>query len=372
MRVSQPWTGTRTAKARRSTALLSTREDGKVDRVSLLIRTSEKLAPYDRQLYNKAMAIWEEVETLQPKQRMKLLQRLSDKDIQNLWYIAGDRYKVDASIRNKVMGPEYSVRKEFPFGFEEARPTLSGGEDPSFVRYQGRAIGVPPFLRRFEKVFWMPPMTTDLKGRVLLRKGSFLGSLWPLYFNVNLASSVVPGTGELADTTLEYLDPNLLGLDVADIPELDNSQKMRSYWNKLLLMSLVTAALALYVASRFMRVTLVPVDALLRNLLQRPFFLAFTGLFWLMATALVAAVTLPETSPWPFPRRQLPPFSGLVDYLRHVGPGVFVGVGWKPPGRRPPTWWPWENWNPWDTSQLPKTGLNGERKFFTFIMVRST
>ncbi len=35
---------------------------------------------------------------------------------------------------------------------------------------------------------------------------------------------------------------------------------------------------------------------------------------------------------WPSPRDPLPPFSGgLVDHMRAVGPGVFVGVGWKAP-----------------------------------------
>ena len=367
-------TCTRTCAAkvpRRSTVARSTREDGRADRVALLIRTSDRLAPYDRQLYNKAMAIWEEVETLQPEQRMKLLEKLTDKDIEKLWYIAGDRYKVDASIRNKVMGPDYSVHKEFPLGFEEARPTLSGGEDPSLVRYHGRAAGIPAFVRNFEKVFWMPPMTTELKGRVLLRKGSFIGTLWPLYYHVNIAPSVVPGTGELADVTLDYLDPPSLGLNAADIPQVDSSAQLRKYWTKLLLMSIVNAAIALGVVSRFMQGASAPVGTLLKNLLQRPFFLFFAGLFWMMATALVAVVMLPETSPWPFPRRHLPPFEGLVDYLRHVGPGVFVGVGWKPPGRRPPTWWPWEGWIPWGTTGPPNSGLNGERKFFTFIMVRS-
>ncbi len=35
-------------------------------------------------------------------------------------------------------------------------------------------------------------------------------------------------------------------------------------------------------------------------------------------------------SAWPPPRPPLPPFGGgLVDYVRAVGPGVYVGSGWK-------------------------------------------
>lgn len=40
---------------------------------------------------------------------------------------------------------------------------------------------------------------------------------------------------------------------------------------------------------------------------------------------------LPDSS-WPLPKRHLYPFSGgLTDYIRPVGPGVYVGVGWKAP-----------------------------------------
>lgn len=41
---------------------------------------------------------------------------------------------------------------------------------------------------------------------------------------------------------------------------------------------------------------------------------------------------LPAGFAWPQPKNHLFPFSGgLKDYLRAVGPGVYVGVGWKDP-----------------------------------------
>jgi hypothetical protein len=57
---------------------------------------------------------------------------------------------------------------------------------------------------------------------------------------------------------------------------------------------------------------------------------------------------LPDDS-WPRPRPHRFPFDGgLVDYMRPVGPGVFVGCGWK---------------------ETPASGLVGER-FLTFVLVR--
>jgi hypothetical protein len=39
---------------------------------------------------------------------------------------------------------------------------------------------------------------------------------------------------------------------------------------------------------------------------------------------------LPTHALWPRPRDTFFPFGGgLVDYLRPIGPGVYVGVGWK-------------------------------------------
>lgn len=38
---------------------------------------------------------------------------------------------------------------------------------------------------------------------------------------------------------------------------------------------------------------------------------------------------LPSSRRWPAVRGTRWPFTGLVDYLRPVGPGVYVGCGWK-------------------------------------------
>ncbi|KAK9817074.1 hypothetical protein WJX72_009087 [[Myrmecia] bisecta] len=44
----------------------------------------------------------------------------------------------------------------------------------------------------------------------------------------------------------------------------------------------------------------------------------------------LTAADLPPEQHWPAPKGPLYPFSGdLTDYLRPVGPGVYVGVGWK-------------------------------------------
>lgn len=57
---------------------------------------------------------------------------------------------------------------------------------------------------------------------------------------------------------------------------------------------------------------------------------------------------LPDSS-WPRPRPHRYPFNGsLVDYMRPIAPGMFVGCGWK---------------------EKPMSGLVGER-FLTFILVR--
>ena len=57
---------------------------------------------------------------------------------------------------------------------------------------------------------------------------------------------------------------------------------------------------------------------------------------------------LPDDS-WPRPGPHRFPFNGgLVDYMRPLGPGVFVGCGWK---------------------EKPESGLVGER-FLTFVLVR--
>jgi|TARA_B110000977_G_scaffold26760_1_gene33486 hypothetical protein len=32
---------------------------------------------------------------------------------------------------------------------------------------------------------------------------------------------------------------------------------------------------------------------------------------------------------WPIPKFPVPPFDTLVDYLRPLGPGVYVGKGWR-------------------------------------------
>jgi hypothetical protein len=51
---------------------------------------------------------------------------------------------------------------------------------------------------------------------------------------------------------------------------------------------------------------------------------------------------------WPLPTDPMFPFSGgLVDYLRPVGPGVYVGVGWK-----------------------RASGWRGARQFLHFLLVR--
>ena len=45
---------------------------------------------------------------------------------------------------------------------------------------------------------------------------------------------------------------------------------------------------------------------------------------------------LPQGTRWPQPAQQQRwPFGGgLVDYIRPVGPGVYVGAGWKTQGRQ--------------------------------------
>jgi hypothetical protein len=45
------------------------------------------------------------------------------------------------------------------------------------------------------------------------------------------------------------------------------------------------------------------------------------------------ATDIPISS-WPHPTQQRFPFhGGLSDYLRPIGPGVYVGVGWRAPRR---------------------------------------
>ena len=44
---------------------------------------------------------------------------------------------------------------------------------------------------------------------------------------------------------------------------------------------------------------------------------------------------MPKTSKWPAPgKRHLFPFDGLTDYLRALGPGVYVGLGWNYTAKR--------------------------------------
>ena len=38
---------------------------------------------------------------------------------------------------------------------------------------------------------------------------------------------------------------------------------------------------------------------------------------------------LPQSTLWPAPRSPWFPFDGLTDYLRALGPGVYVGMGWN-------------------------------------------
>lgn len=63
---------------------------------------------------------------------------------------------------------------------------------------------------------------------------------------------------------------------------------------------------------------------------------------------LLSAADLPDDT-WPRPGLHRYPFNGgLVEYMVPVGPGVFVGCGWK---------------------EKPNSGLVGER-FCTFVLVR--
>jgi len=228
-----------------------------------LIGTYDKLAPVDRGSYNPAIMLWRSIKKLTAEDKLKLLDQLNFSDIRKMWLIS---QRLAAAKQDQLavsMGPDYSLWDEFP-------------EDPGTVRvFEGKAA-VPLVgglgLDRFQKAFFVHPQTFNLMGRVLLRRGLLGDLLYPLYYTCQVERAVVPSTGEVADVSLEYLEPQELPLRKDDLPR----------------------------------------------------------------------------SAWPAPGPQRYPFNGgLVDYLRPVGPGVFVGCGWK---------------------ERLDNGLVGER-FLTFVLV---
>jgi len=253
-----------TADARAEEEELSAAErEERLAQTLALIGTYNKLAPFDKSAYNPAIMLWQCLKKLPTEDKLKLLDRLDFRDIRKIWFISQKLAEAKQDQLAASMGPDYSIWDEFP-------------EDPGEVKvFEGKAS--VPFagglrLDRFQKAFFLHPKTFSLMGRVLLGRGILGDILYPLYFTGDVERILIPSTGEVADVSLDYLEPENMPLTREDIPR----------------------------------------------------------------------------SAWPTPGKHRFPFDGgLVDYMRPVGPGVFVGCGWK---------------------ETLDAGMIGEQ-FLTFLMV---
>ncbi|KAK9909479.1 hypothetical protein WJX75_002916 [Coccomyxa subellipsoidea] len=221
--------------------------DRRIRKAAALIATAESLAPFDRRTFNASLLIWRAIADISAKKRPRLLGLIMPQDIVKLWTVAGQRYLAGRHELAGVQGPEYSLYDDFPEELNEV------------ATYEGRAaVPLTSIFGGFRKLFFLQPRTFDLYGRVQVRKGPLGDLLYPLYYKCSIGTSTIPGTNELSDLQLEYLNEEQLGLQPADVP---------------------------------------------------------------------------SSGRWPHIRPPRWPFNGgLVDYLRAVGPGVYVGVGWKQPG----------------------------------------
>lgn len=217
--------------------------DDRVRKAVALVSTAEQLAPYDPTTFNAALLIWRDIAGIPAQHRHRLLSELNSSDIKRLWRLSRRRLVASKDEARTVLG-SFRVRDDLP------------QEPGEVVVFDGKAalpvhsLGVSAF----SKAFFLSPRDYRLYGRVLLRRGPLGDWLYPLYYRVNPQQIAIPGTGDIADLSLDYLAPQQLDLQPDDLP-------IRS---------------------------------------------------------------------WPSPREHLYPFScALTDYLRPVGPGVYVGVGYK-------------------------------------------
>jgi hypothetical protein len=150
--------------------------------------------------------------------RRRIIAGLSNYDIRLLWQVAGARYAASKPAIAAAIGPEYTLLRDMP------------ADQYEIVTFRGRAaLPTGPFgLDTFAKAFFLrPPRKGDadacaedcVYGRVV-HPFLLLNRVWPgpMYFRCSMDAAVVPGTNELCDFTIEYLDPEDLDLMPEEIP----------------------------------------------------------------------------------------------------------------------------------------------------------
>ncbi|EIE24458.1 hypothetical protein COCSUDRAFT_61884 [Coccomyxa subellipsoidea C-169] len=139
--------------------------------------------------------------------------------------------------------------------------------------FEGRAaVPLNSLFGGFRKLFFLQPRTFDLYGRVQVQKGPLGDLLYPLYYKCTIDTSTIPAGYDACYAVMLTNDDIIAGTNELSDVQLEYLDE---------------------------RLGLKPSD-------------------------------VPSTGRWPHNRQPRWPFNGgLVDHLRAVGPGVYVGVGWK-------------------------------------------
>ena len=268
--------------------------------------------------------VYEQLSQIPEQYRGLLIDELTDRGLTNCWFIAGLLYKIKL-VERETQGPldisndleayqermevlqemmqeegyVASVERDLESSDDDAyeiddgvviskseRKRVALAAATSGVQvFEGRAANIPggPFINRFQKVFYPAPLDKTggtWHGRVVLKKPKLIEQYLPLYFKTNDTLErflKVPATQEDCDLLLDYTNPPYLESDM-------------------------------------------------------PVAMAYPS----RTTAGVSkAFVCPSGDPintktwWPIPKFPIPPFDTLVDYLRPLGPGVYVGKGWR-------------------------------------------
>jgi hypothetical protein len=308
----------------------------------MIVRLATTLNAYEHVAFtsratNMGVYVYESLSRVPEEHRGLLVNELTDRGLENCWFIAGLLYKIKLAERESSGGPmdvssdldayqdrldraaaardrfrriagdstedaetdaetedddDYVVEDSVDEGTTNKTKTkmssarrekVFAAGDAGVQVFEGRAANVPggPLLNRFQKVFYPAPgvnekgeMTGVWNGRVVVKKPRFIEKALPLYFSTN---DTLAGRFLKVPATAEDAD---VSLDYQNIPYLESDMPP---------------------AMRYPSRRTPGVDG--------------------------------DDVWWPIPKIALPPFDTLVDYIRPLGPGVYAGKGWRGGGK---------------------------------------
>ncbi|KAL3131950.1 hypothetical protein ABBQ38_007646 [Trebouxia sp. C0009 RCD-2024] len=195
------------ASTRHSSPDLSKSElQSRLNKAVGLISTADLLAPFDRSTYSAPLVIWQAIADVPSAHRSKLLGRLTSRDIQTLWGIAGQRYDESKQQLQLTVG-SYSIYDDLPSDLDQV------------TVFTGKAAVPLGGIFGFQKAFFLHPETDELYGRVQLQKGPLGNALYPLYYKASVGPSIIAATDELTDVQLQYYSPENLCLEPQHLPK---------------------------------------------------------------------------------------------------------------------------------------------------------